>query len=293
LRWLAVVNRAAGRFREAERWLAELERLPAVAAMAAYTDGPGSATLLARDARDCDGLIVIGGDGTVSECLAGMDLPRQRLAVIPSGHGNCLARDLGLRRPADALSALQRPDWRTIDLMELTVESASMGALRRLCASTIAVGYVTDVVETGRQRLAALGRSAYAAAAFVTRPRQFTARCHVDGEVGDRWQSFTGIVVNNTVHLANFRAFTGARLDDGRLDLMLQGYGWARQLLHNGAVLAGSAAFGPLGLRKAAQVSLRFDTPRTLMADGELLPETVHASVVCRPSALTCVAVSR
>lgn len=290
MKWLAIVNRAAGRAHEAERWLAELERLPAVSALIAYTDGPDSATRIAHDARDCDGLIVIAGDGTISECLAGMDLPRQRLAVIPAGHGNCLARDLGLRRPAAALAALQHPRWTTIDLMDLTVESRRDGAVRRVCASTIAVGYVTDVVTTGRGRLAALGRAAYGVAAMTTLPRPFRARLHVDGEVGDDWQVLTGAVVNNTAHLANFRAFADARLDDGRLDVMLQGHGWLRQSLHNAAVLAGSRAFGPQALRAAARVSLRLEQPCTVMADGELLHEVVHASVICRPANLTCIA---
>ena len=88
MRWLAIANRAAGRAREAERRLASLERLSGLADVATFTDGPGSATAIARQARDYDGLIVIGGDGTISECLTGMDLPRQRLLESREiGHG--------------------------------------------------------------------------------------------------------------------------------------------------------------------------------------------------------------
>jgi diacylglycerol kinase (ATP) len=289
LKWLAVVNRAAGRSHEAERCLAALERMPSLSAVATFTDGPGSGTRIARDARDFDGLIVIGGDGTISECLTGMDLPRQKLAVIPAGHGNCLVRDLCLSRPADALEALQHPCWRALDLMEVTVESSGADAARRLCASTLAVGYVTEVVTAGRRRFAGLGHAAYGAAAMLTVPRPFRARADVTGFAGNDWQTYTGFVVNNTAHLANFRAFPQARLDDGVLDVMWQDCGWLRQLAHNVAVLAGSTKFGARAMQQSARVDLRVETPGTLMADGELLPGITRLSVACRQAAVTCV----
>jgi diacylglycerol kinase (ATP) len=289
LKWLAVVNRAAGRSREAERCLAALERVPSLSAVAAFTDGTGGGTRIARAARDFDGLIVIGGDGTVSECLTGMDLPRQKLAIVPAGHGNCLVRDLGLSRAADAVEALRRPCWNELDLMEVTVESSGAGPARRLCASTLAVGYVTDVVTTGRRRLAGLGHAAYGAATLFTRPRPFLARAEGDGSAGEDWQVLTGIVVNNTAHLANFRAFPRARLDDGVLEVMWQSCGWLRQLAHNVAVLVGSTACGPRAMQQSSCVDLRIQTPCTLMADGELLPGVTRLNVTCRPAAVSCV----
>ena len=60
------------------------------------TNAPGHATLLARASAGFTGIVAIGGDGTIAEVLAGMDIAHQRLAVIPAGHGNSLARDLGL-----------------------------------------------------------------------------------------------------------------------------------------------------------------------------------------------------
>jgi diacylglycerol kinase (ATP) len=285
VKWLAVVNRAAGRAHEAEALLAALEQLPELSAVVVYTDGPGSGTQIARDAAEFDGLIVVGGDGTISECLSGMDLPRQRLAIVPAGHGNCLGRDLGLCRPRDAIEALRRLQCRVLDLMDVTVRTDHGAATRRLCASTLAVGYVTDVVTVGRRRLPGLGHAAYAVAAVFTVPRKFRAR-----HDGEDWVPYTGIVVNNTRHLANFDAFPQARLDDGLLDVMLQRCGWPRQQLHNCSVLVGSAAFGPLMLRQLPRAGFQIDSPCTLMADGELLPGVTGVSVECRRAAVTCVA---
>lgn len=68
------------------------------------------------------------------------------------------------------------------------------------------------------------------AAGFVP-PRRFEATLALDrSRRAGRW---TGLVVNNTVHLANFPAFHDARPDDGMLDVMEQDFRWPRQLLQN------------------------------------------------------------
>ena len=285
MKWLAVVNRAAGRAHEAEGLLAALERLPELSAVTVYTDGPGSGTQIARDATEFDGLIVVGGDGTISECLTGMDLPRQRLAIVPAGHGNCLGRDLGLCRPRDAIEALRRLQCKALDLMDVTVQTDRAAPTRRLCASTLSVGYVTDVVTMGRRRLPGLGHAAYAAAAVITVPRELRAR-----HDGHDWAPYTGIVVNNTRHLANFSAFPQARLDDGLLDVMLQRCRWPRQQLHNCSVLMGGRVFGPLAMRQVPRFELHLESPCTLMADGELLSGVTRCSVERRRAAVHCVA---
>jgi diacylglycerol kinase (ATP) len=288
VRWLAIANPAAGRARDAERALGQLGRAAGLRHEVAHTGGPGDATLLARQGAGFDGLIAVGGDGTIAEVLHGMDLGRQRLAVLPAGHGNCLARDLGVRDTAVAVASLTRNACRPVDLMEVRIGFADGREERRLCASTLAVGYVADVVMLGRQRLHGLGRAAYAAAAMLVVPRRFALR--LDGRDGHAVPaSRTGIVINNTAHLANFRGLPDASTHDGLLDVMEQDYGWPRQLLHNLAVLAGSRAFGPLALRQAAAEQLELDRPRTLMADGELVHGVTRVSVRCRPAAVSCV----
>ncbi len=268
--------------------LRRLRELKDVDAEVVHTKIPGDATRLARDTRSFDGVIAIGGDGTIAEVLQAMDLERQRLAVLPAGHGNCLARDLGVANPARALAALQRCDCRPLDLMEVRIEYANGRIEQRLCASTLAVGYVTDVVMHGRRRLSGLGRAAYAAAAMIVVPQPFEACLSVQDGAG-RPGRYTGVVINNTAHLANFRGFPDASAHDGVLDVMEQGFRWPRQLLHNFAVLAGSRAFGAQAMRQAAAVRLELASSHTLMADGELLHEVTTVTVRCRPAAVRCV----
>jgi diacylglycerol kinase (ATP) len=288
VRWLAIANPAAGRAREAERLVGRLRTVDGLAVEVARTVAPRDATRIAREATAFDGVIAIGGDGTIAEVLAGMDLGRQHLAVLPAGHGNCLARDLGVADPAAALSALLRGTCRPLDLMEVTIGHVDGGSQRRLCASTLALGYVADVVSFGRRRLNRLGRAAYATAALVVVPREFEAR--VSGSAGcDESRRYTGLVINNTAHLANFRGFPRASVHDGILDVMEQGHRWPRQLLHNLAVLAGSEAFGPMRLRQSRSERLDLGQAHTLMADGEMLESVSRVAVECRPGAVRCV----
>ena len=288
MKWLAIANPAAGRAREADRMIDRLRRLRDVDAEIVRTAAPGDATRLAEASSAFDGVIAIGGDGTIAEVLQGLDLRRQQLAVLPAGHGNCLARDLEVGDPGRALDALRRGARRPLDLMDVGVGFQDGRTERRLCASTLAVGYVTEVVMFGRHRLPQLGRAAYAAAAMVVVPGVFEARMAGADEPA-RPRHYTGLVINNTAHLANFRGFPDASVHDGVLDVMEQGHGWSRQLLHNLSVLAGSRAFGPLRLRQAASERLELREARTFMADGELLHGVSRVAVDCRPAAVTCV----
>lgn len=287
MKWLAIANPAAGRRLEAERLLQQLRELRGVDAEIVHTSAPGDATRMARESAYYDGVIAVGGDGTVAEVLQGLDLRRQCLAVLPAGHGNCLARDLAVGDARRALAALERGAFAPLDLMGIDFTRADGSVERRLCASTVAVGYVTDVVTFGRERLPRLGRAAYATAAMMVVPRRFDARLDGTDDAGD-WQSYTGVVINNTVHLANFRGFPDARVRDGLLDVMEQRHGWSRQLLHNAAVLAGSRRFGPSKMRQVTGERVRLAAPDTFMADGELLRDIASARVMCRPAAVTC-----
>jgi hypothetical protein len=71
------------------------------------TSGPGDATeIAARAARNgSSDVIVAGGDGTINEAIQGLAGTNARLAIIPRGTANVLARELGL--PLDDEQALQ------------------------------------------------------------------------------------------------------------------------------------------------------------------------------------------
>ena len=110
--------------------------------------------------------------------------------------------------------------------MQADIDISDGGQASYLSASTIALGYVVSVVDRAAH-FSAVGSYGYALATLMTRPNSFSCRFttadHDDGE-----RSCTGIVINNTVHLANFPAFADAHLQDGLLDVMALNVGWLR-----------------------------------------------------------------
>ena len=100
-RWLAIVNPHAGMLRHHVLGPRFLDELAARVDRVTFTSGPGDATHIAAAASDYDGLVAVGGDGTVAEVLSGMAHTSQRLAVLPGGTGNCLAIDLGVDAAED------------------------------------------------------------------------------------------------------------------------------------------------------------------------------------------------
>ena len=99
-------GRYATRRRPVEDLVSKLESL-GVKVDLRLTQGPGEATeFAARAARNgSSDVIVAGGDGTINEAIQGLAGTKARLAIIPRGTGNVLARELGL--PLDDEQALK------------------------------------------------------------------------------------------------------------------------------------------------------------------------------------------
>ena len=81
---------------EAERYLKEKQ----VDFIIRYTEYPGHATELARDAasRGVETVIAMGGDGTVCETAAGLVHTNTSLGIVPAGTGNDFIKTIGTPR---------------------------------------------------------------------------------------------------------------------------------------------------------------------------------------------------
>lgn len=72
-----------------------------------FTEAPGHATLLARQALEAgyEEIIAVGGDGTVNEVAQALLGTTAKMGILPKGSGNGLARHLGI--PLETGLALQ------------------------------------------------------------------------------------------------------------------------------------------------------------------------------------------
>ena len=283
---MAVVNPRSGGNRNYFRLSELLDGLGRLADRTVLTRYPGHAAELALESQAYEDVVAVGGDGTLFEILKRIDCSRQRVAVIPAGRGNSLARDLGLMQRSSLLDVIHWERAHSIDLMEVRVTTVSSEVSRHLSASTVALGYPAAVARCSR-RMAWSGRMSYAAAAAFERPRHFAAQIqYQDGR--PREMRLTGFVANNTRHLANFLAFRRGCFSDGFFEIMEMKAGLIKQTLHNISALSGTGAYEPYPYRQARSAEVRLETPLDLMIDGEILADVVSVEIRILPLALVC-----
>ncbi|SVB10202.1 uncharacterized protein METZ01_LOCUS163056 [marine metagenome] len=73
--------------------------------------------------EDCQGICVIGGDGTINEAVNGLirsgKSKSMALGIIPRGSGNAFAEDLGELNPLGALKTILKGHITPIDLFKI------------------------------------------------------------------------------------------------------------------------------------------------------------------------------
>lgn len=181
------------------------------------TQNPGHATELGAQIKDADFdcLLVLGGDGTISEAAKGFYGAEIPVATIPCGSGNDLAGTLGIPRDLNkAVDILLKPEFVTIDLFRDQGE---------LYAETIGCGFVADVV-SAVCRLSRIfhGPVAYFAGVLETMSK-FKAS-HYTIKIDDwEWEGDASLVIiNNTWRVGGGMKMTpDAVIDDGLLDMAI------------------------------------------------------------------------
>lgn len=296
-RAIAILNPTAGGGRARRAWEALAPALAAEGLVpeVRLTEGPGAAIALTRQALAEGATLVfaIGGDGTANEVANGFfegeRASEARLAVIPAGSGNDLARALGLPTSAEAQARLAASGRaRPIDVGLATFQDFEGRPVRRIFLNTFSLGIGVAALQRFRHYPAVLHNAlgyALAGLSQITRHRVAPVRLTPGGEVAAAW-----VVVGNGPYFAGgMPGLPGAALDDGRLDLMvvtdggpLARLGFMRSLLagrHGEHPAVAMHRFETLGIETEAAIEV----------DGELLgrsPQTVKVL----PGALRLVA---
>lgn len=224
---------------------------------------------------DYETVIACGGDGTVWQTINAMDLPRQRLAVLPAGRGNSVAREFGVGSMEGALAALDDGVMTRRDAMEVAYRQD--GTTRKTYAlHAVAFGVLAEVVASA-DRLHALGALAYPISGLLGLPhaRLYTAVC--DGDAVELCHH-SGVVILNTSWLAGYRPGRNVLSTDGLLDVFFEPGGLLAEKVSEISLVAGFVARG-LETRQVVACRLRPHRPEALYLDGEVIPSVTEVDV--------------
>jgi diacylglycerol kinase (ATP) len=228
------------------------------------TERRGHARELAARALTRGSRLVIawGGDGTLNEVGSALAFGQIPLGLIPSGSGNGLARELGIsRRPEQAIADAVGAVPRQLDVGELG---------GRLFFNIAGIGFDAHVAscldaDGGRRGLAAYVRIA-ARELWTYR----SSRYWINGDPVAR-RALLVTFANSSQFGNGARIAPAARLDDGRLDLVVFEDTSRRATLC--AVprlfLGGLTRLRHFSTRQVGQVTIASDAPMAFHVDGE------------------------
>lgn len=265
----------------------------AAAALASHGSGPsnvfiterrGHAREIARNAveRGVSTVVAWGGDGTMNEVGAALAFTGVALALVPSGSGNGLARELGIPfNPGAAFDVAFRGIERTIDAGEIA---------ERLFFNVAGVGLDARVAH--RFAVDGLEKRGFARYVGITM-RELAAyepdRLTVTTSAGSISRPSLLVAIANGRQYGNGALIAPrARLDDGRLDVvMIDARSLLRASLELPLVFMGMIErVGGVSIETAESVDITAPHPIVYHLDGEPIAGTLRISAKVRPGAL-------
>ena len=214
-----ILNPVSGRHARSARLLPllrEFIRSQALDAELHPTEGPGHATVLAREGvqAGCQRIVAIGGDGTMNEVAQALIDTPAALALVPCGSGNGLALHLGL--PLAPLMALRLAAHNTGRIAAIDTGSVN----GRFFFNAMGFGLDADVSERFN-RLTTRGLPTYARTAWTAFRQRRSETCRITIGGHTETTEILLLAIANSDQYGN-RAFIapGARVDDGQLDLI-------------------------------------------------------------------------
>ncbi|MEE8452083.1 MAG: diacylglycerol kinase family protein [Thermoguttaceae bacterium] len=252
------------------------------------TTGPGHAAEIAAtiDLDGCDGLCVVGGDGTIHEVVGGLmrreEPVRTPLGIIPAGTGNAVMTHLDCCDPLDAARRIVAGEARPLDVVRVATPAGVV-----YCVNIIGWGAVADINRTA-ERLRALGTSRYAVAAVlhIVRAKRRRAKLTLDETVFE--DDFLFVAACNTKFTgAGMQLAPRAEMGDGKLDVVLVRRASRRQMFRLfGKVFDGSHLDLPyVEYHQVRSFRIESDDGDGLLLDGEFKGNT-PLSAEMMPAAL-------
>ncbi len=238
-------------------------------------------------------VVVVGGDGSVSQLLPSLVAGDHELGIVPLGSGNDTAHAMGVGRMGwrEALAIALEAPATPVDLGEVRWTNARGFEQHSLFISSLCAGFDAAVAQHSLTLPRWLkGKPRYLGATLLELMalRQFALRSTIDGQAIHAGPVLLASTLNTRTYGAGMPIAPDASVDDGQLDLLLaDGMGLGRVLALLPRMLAGRHLGQPGVLhQRFAQLGLQAAQPVPLAADGEFLGEAMSIEVRVRAGAL-------
>ena len=252
-----------------------------------FTEGPGHAIDLAREAAGSSTIVVaVGGDGTIHEVANGLIQSGSDvgLGIIPFGTGNDFVKMTGTPKNLEsAIKILVRAKRKEVDYGSLSYLSEREEG-HRFFVNTAGIGFDAEVGLRASSFKMLPGFTAYLAALIGTLHHSNRSDSHVEVHGADGASSFysgpmlLGTFGNGQYSGGIFRLTPKASIEDGWLDVGVIEHMPVRNILkHVPKVLSGRhTRLTEFHSTRTRRATINVDPGLPLHADGEIVATRAH-----------------
>ncbi len=268
-RALVIVNPIAGRGRAeraARELCAALEREGAAVELCATGRKGDARARAASVGPELERVVVVGGDGTVSEVLEGLRQHELPILIVPMGTANVMGLDLKLPRDAARALAVLHGDQR----QKIDVARVNGAALSFLVTGVGIDALVVRRLEELRRGPITHWSWVRAAASVFLHYREPRLSVELDGVPVEGRFGF--VIFSNVIHYGGLRVLSAdRRLDDGLFDAYLfRGCGRFGLLAHGLRALGPGFPSSRCERHRARRIRVSSETPVPYQVDGDL-----------------------
>ena len=231
-----------------------------------YTDAPRHAIKLAEElSKTSDTIVALGGDGTITEVLNGIDPEKVKFGIIPSGSGNDFIAAAGIpQNPIEAVDLILSGEAKPTDYMVC-------GGVRGL--NIIGTGIDVDILKRCKKSKILRGKLQYVISLVISLIKFRFYKFYIcKGEEKTEKEALIACVGNGHRLGGGIRMCPEAKIDDGELDFVIAGKLKKSKIPHafvklmQGKILEQDFT----SFERCEHVRLEFDKPVTIQVDGEL-----------------------
>ncbi len=233
-----------------------------------HTHKQGDGIMLGQRAleKNCNLIVVLGGDGTISEVVNALAKENVPLGFIPSGTVNVLARELKIPDSVgQACKIIIEGRTKQIDLGQ---------ANREFFVLMAGIGFDAQVVQDVNQDVKKMLKDmAYVITGIKTLLTYRPTRISIQADDGEVKQGYFAVVGNAQCYARGFSITTTASIEDGFLDVCIfkqKGIeSFARYI--GGVLLKKHVNFADVEYLRGKTIKVRAEHSTLVQADGELI----------------------